>query len=594
MTTEYTTNRGYPKPDFDTRSWHDQMHTSMDMIDADMQSVTRGATPSPWVNNHPYIVDNLAVDSSSQIIYLCLIAHTSATAGTFAADRAAHPTFWLSQGTPFTNTSYQWTAIQEFLGGWTTGATGGNKGANTWNAGTFYENGVSIATKYVAKAGDTMTGNLGIAPAAGGAALVLNHIAAGQQANIIFQRSSTTKWQIGKDLNDIFYLYDTVSASFVITAQSNGTSVNFSRNVILPADPTASLGAATKQYVDAVKAYVDARAPGGYRNALRRNGGFEIWQRTGGVINNGIGSGGAPVYTVDGWYVSAAVAQITNVVAVAGLTNGSQLAATVRRLSGQSVVSVEIFGFPLDTDEIFPLLGQFVTVSFTAKAGANWSPASGTLSVNVVCGTGAPAKAVAGYTTTFYVASGNANLTGAPTRYQFTSGVVVPINTRQMEVYFSWIPVGTSGADDSFTVDDVQLEIVPDALQVASAFERLNFTEQLLLCQRYFQKTFEYATAPANAVGTNKGELYWGTPIAGAAVSQFQWRFSVPMRSVPTCALYNPVSATAQIRNITAAADLTGSGYAAATGMMTAFGTQTAGMTAGQVLGVNAIADAGI
>ena len=57
--------------------------------------VTLNSTPPPvWVVSHAYAVGNRATDSTDGSFWKCAVAHTSAASGTFAADRAAHPTFW--------------------------------------------------------------------------------------------------------------------------------------------------------------------------------------------------------------------------------------------------------------------------------------------------------------------------------------------------------------------------------------------------------------------------------------------------------------------------------------------------------------------
>ena len=47
-----------------------------------------------WANNTAYIVGDRVLDNTNDTVYVCLIAHTSAVAGTFADDRTARPTLW--------------------------------------------------------------------------------------------------------------------------------------------------------------------------------------------------------------------------------------------------------------------------------------------------------------------------------------------------------------------------------------------------------------------------------------------------------------------------------------------------------------------
>jgi hypothetical protein len=52
------------------------------------------STIAVWANNTDYALGALAKDISDTTYWRCLVAHTSATSGTFAADRTAHPTYW--------------------------------------------------------------------------------------------------------------------------------------------------------------------------------------------------------------------------------------------------------------------------------------------------------------------------------------------------------------------------------------------------------------------------------------------------------------------------------------------------------------------
>jgi hypothetical protein len=289
---------------------------------------------------------------------------------------------------------------------------------------------------------------------------------------------------------------------------------------------------------------------GGYRNLARRNGGFEVWQRgAGGAASFAIGAS-TTAYTADGWYLGTGAnqASVASQAAV-GTVVGSEYSARVARNVGQTGTGAMVFGFPLDTDELWPALGQYVRLSFTAFAGANWSPAAGLLSVLLYTGTGAPTKA--GSFTGLAQAIGiAADLTNTPVRFQGTSAAIIPTNTRQMEITVSWVPVGTAGADDSFYIDDVQLEIVPASSgYTASNFERLNFEEQLLLCRRHYWKTFQYATAPASGVGIGTGELIWMAGTTAGNNTSYQVRFPASMRILPTLTQYNPASAGVEARN---------------------------------------------
>ncbi len=336
----------------------------------------------------------------------------------------------------------------------------------------------------------------------------------------------------------------------------------------------------------------------GFVNIARRNGGLEIWQRgAGGVASFAVAASGGSPYTADGWYYTNGANQASVISQQAGLSNGSQWSAKIQRNSGQTGTTQVLFGFPLDTDEIYPMLGQFIRVSFVAKAGANFSGAF--MTSTLVVGTGTPVKqGLGGYTSLTVPGNLAVAITTTATRYQFSTTVVVPTTTRQAEIRFDFTPVGTAGADDSFYVDDVQLEIVPDASQGSSPFEWLNFEEQLLLCQRHFTKTFLYGTAPAQAVGNNTGEFMWSQGIAGAAAQNAATitRFPMVMRVTPAMTTYNPAGTSAQIRNESAGTDWTGTAVTinlTVSGVMIS-GTGAGGSIVGHTAGLHFIADAGI
>jgi hypothetical protein len=47
-----------------------------------------------WANDTVYAAADLAKDTVGSTFWVCAVPHTSAAAGTFAADRAANPTYW--------------------------------------------------------------------------------------------------------------------------------------------------------------------------------------------------------------------------------------------------------------------------------------------------------------------------------------------------------------------------------------------------------------------------------------------------------------------------------------------------------------------
>lgn len=333
--------------------------------------------------------------------------------------------------------------------------------------------------------------------------------------------------------------------------------------------------------------------PLSWRNVLGDNGGLEVWQRGAGSSSSFALPASTTAYTADRWYVTTQANQASVVAAVAGLTNQSNLAAKITRNSGQTGTSIMVFAFPLDTDEIMHLRGRLVSLSFVAKAGANWSPTSGTLSFAVFVGTGSPARrGIGSYTNEALVINSSA-LIAAGTQSSVTAisqNVIVPTNTTQMEVTIFWSPTGTAGGDDSITIDDVQLEAGAPTL-----FERVPFERSLIGCKRHYQSTFPYGTAPAPNAGL-AGSIGFTSQITTAGSAFTQWNFPVEMRISPAITTFNPSAANANWRDVTGGGDVVVSVDPNSTkGTKGAFiSSQTTALTATHNLYIHAQAEAAI
>jgi hypothetical protein len=119
-------------------------------------------------------------------------------------------------------------------------------------------------------------------------------------------------------------------------------------------------------------------------------------------------------------------------------------------------------------------------------------------------------------------------------------------------------------------------------------FTRLAPGLMLMLCQRFYAKTFAPATAPGYAAGM-AGSLVSHAPTANAIVP-VRWQFPVPMRAVPAITYYNPSAPNAAWSSGGSSAQtVTGS----ATSDSVRIGTTTIPtITAGAVTAIHAVADA--
>lgn len=292
----------------------------------------------------------------------------------------------------------------------------------------------------------------------------------------------------------------------------------------------------------------------GFKNKLL-NGDFSIWQRGAGGAASIAVAASTTAYTADRWYITTGANQAFTISQQVGLTNQSRWCARVQRNSGQTGTGAIVFGQPLTTDTLTALRGKKVTISAQVRSGANWSPASGNLTMAFYVGTGAEAKRGAGFTSETTVATVTTALgtSSAVTPISAASAAVVPTSATQAELQFTWTPVGTAGANDYVEIDEVQLELG----SVASPFERLMFADELARCLRFYQKTFPYGTAPASNIADNTGVLWLRYSIGVTGAGSVDWRLPVELRkATPSATLYNPAASNANWRDFTNSADL--------------------------------------
>ena len=203
-----------------------------------------------------------------------------------------------------------------------------------------------------------------------------------------------------------------------------------------------------------------------------------LWSSSGisGVITN------TPIYFPDRWFV---VAGASSSVQMAKISDGSiqnfNQSLKISRTVGNTDVSTINFGQAVKTATSISVQGQQVSFSFWAKQGANYS--GGALSVAVITGTGNNQTAAqmvnVAWTGQASSVTGSQSLTTSMTRYTFTGNL--PATATQVGVLLSWKPTGTAGADDSITINGLQLEIGASA----SAFEHMDLAHVLLMCQTY-------------------------------------------------------------------------------------------------------------
>jgi len=252
------------------------------------------------------------------------------------------------------------------------------------------------------------------------------------------------------------------------------------------------------------------------------NGGFDIWQR-----GTSIASSGA-TYTTDRWYLLRDSNATGSTCSQVAATNTKfTYAAKVQRDNGNSGTGNLYFAQPFETQNMAALRGNFATVSFYVKAGANFSGSN--LKVYLVSGTGTNAKYWGGgFTNATALINGTAISISTTQSYQtVTTSVSVPTNATQLELSFVYTPTGTAGADDSYTIEGVQLEVGSSA----TSFDFRSVGDELNLCLRYY----EQMGAQTQFFVPNPGYLNYALNL---------WQFRVLKRAAPTVSAISGATAT--------------------------------------------------
>lgn len=286
-----------------------------------------------------------------------------------------------------------------------------------------------------------------------------------------------------------------------------------------------------------------------FRKNLLANGGFDVYQSTTPMIG-----AAARLRAADCWW---AIRQGTTGYTATIITGtASRFALKWQRDSANASTQNMLLAQSLESADVAWMKTALptLTVSFYAKSGANYS--GGVLTVELVRGTGSDQNVLDTYTgATVLGAAFTQTLTGTLTRYQFTR--TADASTNELGLRFTWTPTGVAGADDSVTLESVQLEVA----SAATDFERVPFAETLALCQRYFQKSFALTQSPVQNLGGDTAEWYCPAVRAGANLNgriQVPYKTNMPVLGVSlTATIYNPEAANANVRDRTGGVDCT-------------------------------------
>jgi len=275
----------------------------------------------------------------------------------------------------------------------------------------------------------------------------------------------------------------------------------------------------------------------GMRNRII-NGDMRIWQRN---TTFSLPSGtvtSANNYTSDRWMCySGGSSPSHTVTRSTDVPSGFLYSLRNLRNNGATATGTVYTVQFIESVNCYDLSGQTATLSFWAKAGANYSATSSSLTVAVGTGTTADqgysvlsGAGWAGYATPLSTS------TAITTSWQkFTFTFTFGSNIQEAFVMFGNTTTGTAGADDSYYIAGVQLEVGT----VATPFEFRHYGQELALCQRYYEKSYDVIVNPGTA-NNNGAEIQ--RPAGTEA--NFNVRYKVTKRTTPTVRGYSTTTGT--------------------------------------------------
>jgi hypothetical protein len=243
------------------------------------------------------------------------------------------------------------------------------------------------------------------------------------------------------------------------------------------------------------------------------NGGQDFWQRGTSIAVANVNF----AYTSDRWIFFSQNGSGTVNRQASGLT-GFNYSARVQRTAGQTATSGNTFIQGVESSTAIYYAGATVTLSFYAKAGANYSASGSGLGVNIYTGAGTDENPAYGYTGQANPLSQTATLTTSWQRFSFT-GTVNSIGGKTIGTG-SYLDINfglTNNTTQTIDIWGIQLEAGSVATPFTTATGTLS--GELAACQRYYHRIV--------AAGSS-GSIFAIIP----AVSTTSWIFSIPL-SVP-------------------------------------------------------------
>jgi len=270
------------------------------------------------------------------------------------------------------------------------------------------------------------------------------------------------------------------------------------------------------------------------------NGSMQVAQRNTSFTS---GSNNDDAYTLDRFYILSDGNDIIDV------TQSTEVPSTALNSIALDVETVnKKFGIAqiIENKNCTGLIGNTVTLSFEAKVSATtkldnvkaaivaWDGTADSVTTDIISAWGAEDTNPTLITNATYENTpANLNVTTSWAKYS-VSGTVDTSGANNV-IVFIWSDVTDTTAGDFLYITNVQLEVG----STASDFEHMNITEQIQLCERYFNKSYALSVAPGTS-NTIEGSIAIRNGNFTDNNSPF-WHVSFPtrMRTEPTVTTFD-------------------------------------------------------
>ena len=319
------------------------------------------------------------------------------------------------------------------------------------------------------------------------------------------------------------------SVTGTLPVANGGTNLTaFTANGVVYASSTSALATGSVLTFDgtnlATTGQFSTSSTFGFKNRII-NGNMVIDQRNAGASQT-FTAAAALAYAVDRWYGYCTGANVTGQ-QVAGATTPT-VTQNRYRFTGAASVTAVGFGQRIEQKNSYDLAGSTCTLSADLAISATlttvtWTAYYATTTADTFGTLASP--------TVTSIATGTFTVTSTVTN--FSANISVPAAaTTGLQILFT---VGALTAGLTWTIGNVQLE----KSSVATSFDTRSYGTVMVLCQRYFEKSYDTATAVGTA--TNTG-LVQARNAGGSQLGSgyLQVSFAAEKRTTPSITRYSP------------------------------------------------------